>query len=84
MTLVSQLLAGVSWGPCHNCTINQVLSKAAVRGTGSAYYMCMNATQTVKKTLAALAILLVLVSGNAAQIKTTTGRREAATIVAIA
>lgn len=46
--------------------------------------MCMNATQTVKKTLAALAILLVLVSGNAAQIKTTTGRREAATIVAIA
>ena len=44
----------------------------------------MNATQTVKKTLAALAILLVLVSGNAAQTKTMNGRREVATIAAIA
>ena len=49
-----------------------------------AYYIDMNATQTVKKALAALAILLVLVSGNAAQTKTPAGRREAATIATIA
>lgn len=45
----------------------------------------MNATQTVTKILATLAILLVLVSGNAAQHKTATaGRRNDATIAAIA
>ncbi len=44
----------------------------------------MNATQTVTKIIATLAILLVVATGNAAQTKSTTGRRDDATIVAIA
>lgn len=83
MTFLSQLRPPCAPALCHSRTTKQVLSKAAVHGTPRAYLVGMNATQTVKKTFAALAIMLVLVSGNAAQIKTTTGRRDDAMIAAI-